>query len=548
MAERKKKVKPGAGAAAPAEPQRFTPRVSSAYLERLAGRAACGPERQPLDVEMPFSGETLGNVPAGTPDDVRAAVAAAREAQRGWAATPAAERARVLLRFHDLLIANAHEALDLIQLELGKARKHAFDEVLDAAITARYYAHIAADALRPRLRQGAFPVFTVTREYRRPKGVVGFISPWNFPLILGITDALAALAAGNAVVIKPDAQTPFSCLWAAALLEEAGLPRDLVQVVTGRGRELGPTLIDEVDHLMFTGSTATGRLLAQQAAGRLIDFSLELGGKNPALVLDDAPLGRTVAGLRLGVGAVDGLCFAVTTGCGQVCISTERLFVQSGIYDDLMPRLTDALTSLRLGSSLNFSDDLGCLSSAEQLDKVKAHVDDAVAKGARVLTGGRERPDLGPYFYEPTLLEGVTEEMAVCREETFGPVCSVYRFDDVDEAVARVNDTEYGLSASIWTRDWKRARGLAARIEAGIVTVNDAYQAAWASASPMGGCKQSGVGRRHGRDGLLKFTEPQTVAAEWGLAVDHLPFGDHELYAKLMSATIRLLKYVPGIK
>jgi succinate-semialdehyde dehydrogenase/glutarate-semialdehyde dehydrogenase len=299
---------------------------------------------------------------------------------------------------------------------------------------------------------------------------------------------------------------------------------------------------------MFTGSTATGRVLASQAGERLIDCSMELGGKNPALVLDDAPFGFTVGGVEFGVGAVNGLAFAISTGAGQVCLSTERLFVQDGIYDRFVPRLADALQGLKLGSSLSFDDDVGSLASEAQLEKVRGHVEDAIAKGARVLAGGHARPDLGPYFFEPTLLAGVTDEMELCRAETFGPVCAVSRFTDVDEAIAGMNDTDYGLSASIWTRDVGRGRRLAARVEAGCVGINDAYQAAWASASPMGGFKQSGVGRRHGRVGLLRFTEAQTVAVERLLAIDRVPLLDHARYAQLFGVTIKLLRHVPLIK
>jgi succinate-semialdehyde dehydrogenase / glutarate-semialdehyde dehydrogenase len=526
----------------------FTPRIDGRFLARLAEGAACAPGRELLSVEMPFTGEVLGAVPHGNPDDMSAAVAAARAAQPGWAAVPAAEKARILLEFHDLVIANAHEILDLIQLELGKSRKHAYEEVLDTAITARYYAHTATGFLRPRLRQGALPLLTMTREYRRPKGVVGVISPWNYPLMLSISDALAAIMAGNTVVIKPDSQTPFSALWVTRLLTEAGLPDGVVHVVTGPGSELGPTLIAGVDYLMFTGSTATGKLLAQAAAARLIDYSMELGGKNPALVLDDAPFGLHLGGIDLGLSAVDGLAFAISTGAGQVCVSCERLYVQAGVYDRFVPQLAEALQALRLGSSLGWDADVGSLASADQLAKVSAHVDDAVGKGAEVLAGGHARPDLGPYFYEPTLLAGVTSDMRLCRAETFGPVCSVYRFDDVDEAIARINDTDYGLNASIWTRDVSGGKRLAARIQAGTVGINDAYQATWASASPMGGFKESGSGRRHGKTGLLRFTETQTVAVERLVAIDRLPLLDHRRYAQVFGVTMRLLKHMPVIK
>ena len=526
----------------------WTPRVDARLLARLARKAAVAAGREPLVVEAPFTGETLGTVPLGTPDDILAACRAAREAQRDWAGRSVAERGRILLRFHDLVIANAHEILDIIQLELGKSRKHAYEEVLDTAVTARYYAHTAEGFLRPRLRQGALPLLTVAREHRRPKGVVGFITPWNYPLMLSIADALAAIMAGNAAVIKPDSQTPFSALWAAALLEEAGLPKGVLHIVPGRGADLGPPLVESVDYLMFTGSTRTGRLLAQQAAARLIDYSMELGGKNPALVLDDAPSGFTVGGFQVGISAVDGLAFGVTVGAGQVCVSCERLYVQAGIYDTFVPRLAAALGALRLGANFTWSDDVGCLASADQLAKVRGHVDDAVAKGATVLAGGRARPDLGPYFYEPTLLEGVSADMELCRAETFGPVCSVYRFDDVEEALARINDSSYGLNASVWTKNVARGKEIAGRIEAGTVGVNDAHQATWASASPMGGFKESGVGRRHGKPGLLKFTEPQTVAVQRLLPINALPFLDNKQYAVVMALAVKALRYLPGIK
>ena len=534
--------------AVPVERQ-WTPRVDARFLRRLAEEAACALGRPDLEVEAPFTGETLGTVPLGAPDDMRAAIERARVAQRAWAATDVHARAAVLLGFHDLLIANVHEVLDLIQLELGKSRKHAYDEVLDIAVTARYDAHVAAGCLRPHVRQGALPLLTVATEYRRPKGVVGVIAPWNFPLILSITDALAALVGGNAVVLKPDSQTPYTALWTARLLREAGLPDGVLQVVTGRGSELGPELIGGSDYLMFTGSTATGTLLAQEAAARLIDFSMELGGKNPAIVLDDAPFGVTVGGTTLGVSAVDGLTFGIASGAGQVCVSIERLYVQDGVYDRFVPALAEALGALRLGPALDLSVDVGSLASAEQLAKVGGHVEDAVAKGARVLTGGRPRPDLGPYFYEPTLLEGVTDEMELFRAETFGPVCSVYRFSDVDEVLDRVNDTTYGLNASVWSRDVRRAKAIAARIEAGTVGINDSYQATWASTSPMGGFKESGVGRRHGRGGILRFTEAQAIAVERLNPIDRIPFLDNERYVQVMTPLIKLMKYLhPVIK
>jgi succinate-semialdehyde dehydrogenase / glutarate-semialdehyde dehydrogenase len=520
------------------EEHRLSARVSAAMLSRLAARAAVAAPATELPVEAPFTGVTLGSVPEGTPADVAAACAAAREAQADWARRSFGERAAVLLRFHDLLIDNAAEILDIIQLEAGKARKHAFEEVLDAAIQARYYAHTAAGFLRTRRRQGALPVLTKAWEHHHPRGVVGIIAPWNYPLTLAVGDAIPALMAGNGVVIKPDAQTPFSALWAASLLEEAGLPRGLVGIVTGRGAELGGPLIAAVDYLMFTGSTATGAKVAAQAAAALIDCSMELGGKNPLLVLEDASLRRAVPGAVRGV----------TSNSGQLCISIERIYVHDTVYDDFTGRLAEALGGLRLGSSLTFDEDMGSLVSADQLAKVQEHVGDAVAKGAEVLAGGQARPDLGPYFYEPTLLAGVTDEMELCRAETFGPVAAVHRCASVDEMIERANDSRYGLNASVWTRDARAGRELAARLQSGTVNINEAYSATWASASPMGGFKESGLGRRHGRQGIEKYTEAQTVAVERLLAIDTPPFLSNKQYAAVMSTAIKLMRYVPGIK
>ena len=518
--------------------RQWSSRVSSAMLARLAARVATAVRAGSMPIEAPFTGEVLAEVPAGTPADVAAAVAAAREAQVAWAQRSLDERAAVLLRFHDLFIAHAAEILDVIQLETGKSRHHAFEEVEDIAIQARYYAHSAEDHLPPRRRQGALPLLTRTTEHHRPRGVIGIIAPWNYPLSLSIGDAIPALLAGNAVVLKPDAQTPFSALWAAALLAEAGLPGGLLQVVTGRGAELGTPLVDGADFLMFTGSTATGKIVAAQAAAQLKDCSMELGGKNPLLVLPGARLGATVRG------AVRGIC----ANSGQLCISIERLYVHTDLYDAFVLRLAQALRGVRLGAELDFGPDMGSLASADQLAKVAAHIEDAVDKGAEVLAGGGARPDLGPYFYEPTLLGGVTDQMVVYREETFGPVAAVYRCDSVDEMVDRANDTRYGLNASVWAGSARAGRAVAARLQAGTVNVNEAYAAAWGSAdAPMGGFKESGMGRRHGAQGILKYTEPQTIAEERLLGIDTPPLLNHKQYAAVMTAALRVLRRLPGI-
>jgi len=472
---------------------------------RLAAQVTAGPSAGTLECRSPFDGALVGRLPVSSEADVDVAFGSARAAQRAWADRPVATRGRVFLTFHDLLLARRDEALDLVQRETGKARRHALEEVLDVAINARYYARSAARLLAPQRRRGALPLLTQVTQQHHPLGVVGVIAPWNYPLTLAVSDAIPALMAGNGIVLKPDSQTAFIALWARELLVEAGLPESLFQVVVGDGPTIGPAVVDRADYVCFTGSTATGREVARRCADRLVGCSLELGGKNAMVVCADANLDRTVEGaLRA--------CFS---NAGQLCISIERMYVADEVYDAFVPAFADAVDRMRLSAALDYSADMGSLVSQRQLDAVRRHIDDAVAGGATVLAGGHARPDLGPYFHEPTLLEGVTPSMAVCDEETFGPVVSLYRFRDEDEAVRRVNATAYGLNASVWTKDTRRGRALAARIKAGTVNVNEGYGPAWGSVdAPMGGMGDSGLGRRHGAEGLLKYTETQTVAVQ----------------------------------
>ncbi|HTX34969.1 MAG TPA: aldehyde dehydrogenase family protein, partial [Bryobacteraceae bacterium] len=271
--------------------------LAPALLDRLRSQVTLSPgPHQAIPVQAPYTGASLGGIPAGTLADLDLAFERARTAQTAWSRRPFADRSRIFLRFHDLLFQRQNEVLDLIQWETGKARRHAFEEVLDTAVVARYYARRAHRLLRPRRRKGALPLLTRTLEFRSPIGVVGFIVPWNYPLNLAVTDALPALMAGNAAILKPDVQSSFTALWAVDLLRQSGLPPDVLAVVTGEGPLLGPALGERADYLMFTGSTATGRLVARQAAVRLIGCSLELGGKNPMLVLADADLEAAVYG------------------------------------------------------------------------------------------------------------------------------------------------------------------------------------------------------------------------------------------------------------
>jgi succinate-semialdehyde dehydrogenase/glutarate-semialdehyde dehydrogenase len=473
-------------------------------LRSLLGRIVAGRGHATHTPVAPFTGAPIAAVPLSTPDDVAEAARRARAAQRLWAARPLRERTAVLWRLHTLLLARQSDILDLIQIEVGKARAHAFEEVFDVADVARHYALRAGRYLADRRVVGLVPGLSATRVVRHPVGVVGVISPWNMPFTLTLGDVLPALVAGNAVLLRPDLQTTLTALWAAELCEDAGLPADVLQVVTGH-RDIAQAVVDNVDGVIFTGSSRAGRDVAALAGARLIPTTLELGGKNGVYVADDVDVEVTAKGLVR-------TSFASS---GQVCVSAERIYVHEAVYDELVQAFVDRTEALRLGSGLDYTSDMGSLASAEQLARVVEHVEDAVGQGAEVLAGGEQRPDLGPYFYAPTILADVPPEARCFREETFGPVVALYKVASDDEAVAAINDTEYGLSAGVWTSDERRGWSIARRLRAGSIAVNEAYVAAWAPiGAPQAGWGISGLGARHGREAILASTRPQTIALQ----------------------------------
>ncbi|MFB7874315.1 succinic semialdehyde dehydrogenase [Nocardia sp. NPDC056064] len=507
----------------------------SPLVDHLSALVAAAPDAERTITNAPYTGEPLAALPVSTPADVQDAFVRARQAQARWAAVPVRERARILLRFHDLVLERQDQALDLMQAENGKTRRDAFLEVTDIAITARYYARSAAGLLAPKRRRGAIPVLTHTTELRHPKGVVTVISPWNYPLSMAAGDAIPALLAGNAVVQKPDTQTALTALWALDLMREAGLPADVWQMVVGRGSSIGDALLAGADYVMFTGSTASGRLIARGAGERLIGASLELGGKNAMVVLADADVAK----------AAEGAVAACFPSAGQLCVSIERLYVAEEIREEFVAAFVARTQQLKLGAAFDFSADVGSLTTAAQLETVTTHIADAVDKGATVLAGGKARPDVGPLFHEPTILADVTPEMTLFAQETFGPVVSVYSFRTESEAIALANATSYGLNASVWSRSGSHGRAVAARLHAGTVNVNEAFAAAWGSVdAPMGGMGDSGLGRRHGADGLLKYTEAQTVAHQ-RLQGFTPPKGiDHQQWSRILTGALKTLKAV----
>src|SRR4051812_14894105 len=506
--------------------------LTDAFLERLVARipSTSGGSWKLTEV---YTGDLLIELPQSTPEDVAAAYATARAAQRKWAATPLKQRLAVFKRAHALFVDRARAVADLIQVESGKNRRMAIEETCDPAMVMSHYLKRAPKLLAPVKRGGPVPLLSTSTEIRQPKGVVGIIAPWNFPFATGISDSISALMAGNAIVLKPDNKTALSPLYDVQMLEQAGLPQGLFQVVCGEGPDVGPTLIDNANYVMFTGSTATGRVIGERAGRNLIGCCLELGGKNPMIVLDDANLDEVV----------HGAIFGAFGNTGQICMHIERMYLPESRYAEFRDRFVAATEALTIGAAYDFGPDMGSLVSPDHMERVKSHVDDAIAKGATVLTGGRPRPDLGPAFFEPTILEGVTKDMLAGVTETFGPVVALHSYRTVDEAVALANDTEYGLNASVWGGDVSTACQVGRRIESGNVNVNDILATAFASkGTPSGGVKQSGVGARHGDQGLLKYTDVQQLAVLKKQVMGAKPGQDYDKYVKGMLGGLRMMR------
>ncbi len=483
-----------------------------------------------IKVVDPLTGNKLHEIEAHSASDLALRFQSAREAQPGWAAAGSKARARVASQLVDSLIAKQEDLMDMLQKETGKSRSHAFEEITGALAAISYYAKVTPKLMKRQKVRGGVPLLISAYTEPAPVGAVGIVTPWNYPLALTMMDVIPALMAGNAVVQKADNQTAKTVLMARDIAVSAGVPELIWQVVHGEASEVGNALIDHCDYLAFTGSTATGKLVAQRAASRLIGYSLELGGKNPMIVLPGANVAE----------AAEMALASAFGNAGQLCVSIERLYVPNHAMAAFELELKNRVESLKVGSSSEFEYDLGALSSVAQLERVSGFVQRAIDEGARLVTGGKVLSDIGPNFYAPTVLADIPHGAEVLHKEVFGPVIALVGYDSLDEAVELANATEYGLNAAV-VGDKKAAMDVASKLMAGSVNINEGYRASMATmAAPMGGMKQSGMNRRSGPDGLLRFTENRTI----GVA-NKLPIGlpnrarDYKKMAPLMTKLAR---------
>ncbi len=494
-----------------------------AIVEAL-GDASDG--RRRLGLKSPATLESVGEISVDRACEVARALEIARSVQGGWAALSFEQRAAYLRRALQLLVASQDEFVEVIRRETGKSHQEALMmEVFASCDALAYWAKRAKRILRERRRRMHLlsPLKYLRIRYR-PLGVVGIITPWNGPFVLSLVPTVQALMAGNAVILKPSEVTPYSGKLVGDLFERAGLPYGVLQVLLGDG-ETGAALVEAgVDKIAFTGSVATGRKIGESCGRRLIPCTLELGGKDPFIVCADANLER----------AAGGAVFGSFLNSGQICMSAERFYVVEEVADEFIRLVVEKVGALR--QSVGEDCDVGPLFCPQQLAIVERQVQDARSKGASVLIGGQRNPQLAGLYYEPTVVTGVTHDMALMREETFGPVIPIMRVADDEEALRMANDSDYGLTSSIWSRDRRRALSRAAEIEAGSVNINDSGMTYGAPEAPFGGIKNSGVGRVNGDEGLRGYCYSQPVI------VDRLGRDREQIWYPFSPAAVRGLR------
>ena len=452
----------------------------------------------------PATGEVLGRFERTPTAILPEIVARARAAQSAWSKVAVEKRCAQLRALRDCMMASRQELADAVVAESGKPRAEAlFADIFVALDTAEYFAKNAARFLRPeRVPHHSLAAKAKSgRLVYDPLGVIGIISSWNYPLAIPLSQIIPAIAAGNAVVCKTSDFTPHCGALIEKLFADAGFPKALVTIVQGGG-EVGQALIDaSPDKVLFTGSVATGRRVAEACARKLIPSVLELGGKDAMLVLADADLDV----------AASAAVWGSYTNCGQVCLSVERLFVEQSVAEKFNALCVEKTKKLRLGSGSDPSTDVGPLIRPQHVQRMSDLIEDAVARGAKVLCGGNPRPDLGPNFFEPTVIVGLDSSMKLFQEETFGPILAIQSVRDAEEAITRANDSPFALAASVWTSDATRGAVIAARLRAGAVMVNDAISYFGIAEAPHGGCGASGWGRTHGKAGLLEMVQPKYI-------------------------------------
>jgi succinate-semialdehyde dehydrogenase / glutarate-semialdehyde dehydrogenase len=493
-----------------------------------------------IEVRNPATGLLSGAVNRTSIEEIASLAERARLAQKAWRQTPWSERAKVVARFHDLALDSAEKVFDTIQSETGKSRRDALAELVTVAGTARYYLSHGKALLAPERKMGAIPMFTHSVLAHRPQGVVGLITPWNYPFLLTAGDAIPALLAGNAVLLKPSESTPLSAVLGRALFVESGLDPDLLTIVQG-GPEAGSEIIRHVNYVAFTGGTVTGRKVAVAASERLIPFSLELGGKNPMIVLKEAPLEAAASALVAGA----------FSNAGQTCIAVERVYIETDVFDSFAKLVADGARRLKVGWSRSFDMDMGSMIHANHATKVQDRIQAAIGAGAIALAGAPRRSDLGDAFVEPTVLAHVEQRDDIAVEETFGPVVSLHRVASRDEAIALANDSAYGLNASVWAGGSARAMAVAEQLETGSVAINSSLMIYNAFDLPMGGVKNSGIGRRHGARGLLRYTQEHSIARsfESGGGYDRMlaRIGSDRM-AEAILRVVKFWRKLPGLR